>query len=181
VPAPTKPAALKFKRYTYVITAPAPRNRAEALPKFTEGLAAQRSGDLKTAMTAYRTAIRQDPGFFEAHYNLGVAAYDAGQISLALTAYETALALRPDSRDTRYNFGLSLRAADYPVDAAEELKKLLVANANESRVHFSLGNLYAQQLGQPKLAREHYQNVLALEPNHPQAATLRTWLAANPE
>jgi Tfp pilus assembly protein PilF len=61
------------------------------------------------------------------------------------------------------------------------LKKLLDSNAEEVRAHFSLGTLYVQQLGQPALAREHYQRVLRLEPNHPQAAALRAWLVANPE
>jgi tetratricopeptide (TPR) repeat protein len=180
VPAPTGtiPAALRYKRYIYTASIPTRGDRNAALPKFNEGLSAQRAKDLSAAITAYREAIQKDPAFYEAHFNLGVAAYDHGQISASLSAYEMALTLRPDSRDARYNFALALRAADYPLDALDELKKLTAWNAEEARVHFTLGNLYAQQLGQPSLARQHYERVLALEPNHPQAGTMRTWIAA---
>ena len=43
----------------------------------------------------------------------------------------------------------------------------------------SLANLYAQQLRQPKKAREHYERVLALRPSHPQADNIRSWLREN--
>jgi cytochrome c-type biogenesis protein CcmH/NrfG len=178
---PPQPAALRYKRYAYRIQAPKPGNRGDALPRFSEAVQAQRSGDMNTAIAGYRAALLADPAFFEAWFNLGIAAYDLGQISQALTAYETALALRPDSRDVRYNFALALRAGDFPVDAAEELKKLLAGNPGEVRLHLTLGSLYALQLGQPTLARQHYQRVLASEPNHPQATSIRSWLAANPE
>jgi tetratricopeptide (TPR) repeat protein len=179
--AASTPAALNFKRYSYgSLSAPVPGHRAEALAKFSEGVAAQRAGDSNTAMAAYRSAIRADPTLFDAYYNLGVAAYDAGQMSVSLSAYESALVLRPDSRDTRYNFALAMRLADYPVDAAAELTKLLASNPNDAQVHFTLANLYGQQLGRPRLAREHFERVLAIEPNHPQAEAIRRWLAANP-
>ena len=64
--------------------------------------------------------------------------------------------------------------------AADELLKIVKDNPSEVRAHLSLGNLYAQQLGQPQAAREHYLKVLVAEPHHPRAAEIRYWLAANP-
>ena len=46
--------------------------------------------------------------------------------------------------------------------------------------HYALANLYAQPLRQPAKAREHYQKVLELNPNFPQAAVVHDWLWANP-
>ena len=73
-----------------------------------------------------------------------------------------------------------LRRANHPQDAADELEKLLAVAPEEVRAHFSLANLYAQQLFQMAPAREHYRKVLELEPNHPQSTAIRYWLAANP-
>ena len=87
---------------------------------------------------------------------------------------------RPGSSDTRYNFALALKAADYPVDAANELKKILAGNPNDVRAHLALGNLYAQQLRDPAQARQHYLRVLAIDPGNSQAPDIQFWLSANP-
>lgn len=97
-----------------------------------------------------------------------------------MSADELALALNPVSTDARANFALALKQAGYPRDAANELEKILQASPNDARAHLTLGNLYAQQLGQPKLAREHYLKVLELDPRHAQSGPIRYWLAANP-
>ena len=65
-------------------------------------------------------------------------------------------------------------------DAADELKKILVAHPAEVRAHLTLANLYAQTLRDAAAARSHYLKVLELEPSHPQASEIRFWLSANP-
>jgi len=57
--------------------------------------------------------------------------------------------------------------------------RILQSSPNETRAHLSLGNLFAQQLHQPQLAREHYLKVLQNDPRHPQSAEIRYWLSAN--
>ena len=81
--------------------------------------------------------------------------------------------------DARYNFALALQASGYPLDAADELKKLLVLNPNEVRAHLALANLCAQSLHDIPQAREHYVKVLDLQPNHPQAVDIRFWLSSS--
>src|SRR5208282_4513007 len=99
-----------------------------------------------------------------------------GYLRTALKAYENALAIRPESVDSRYNFALTLQQANYPVDAAKELERLLSSSPNEARGHLALGNLYAQQLAQPAKARQHYLKVLELDPHNRQAGAIRFWL-----
>jgi tetratricopeptide (TPR) repeat protein len=88
--------------------------------------------------------------------------------------------IRPDSADARYNFALTLKAADHPQDAADELEKLLALHPDEARGHLTLGNLYAERLGDKTRARLHYNRVLQLDPRNPQAQAIRYWLVANP-
>lgn len=177
----TAPPPPSYPRYRYASpTPPKAGNRRDAERHFSRGVSAQRSGVLAQAVSRYQEATESDPAYFEAYYNLGLAAYDLGKWKQSLSAYEKALALKPESIDTRYNFALALKQAGHPIDAAEELKQILRANASEMRAHLSLGNLYAQQLAQPAMARQHYLKVLAAEPSHPKGAEIRYWLAANP-
>jgi len=168
-------------RYTYLSPQrPTDGNRESAVVAFKRGIKAQKGGDRAKAAAEYQLAVRTDPGYFDAYYNLGLVALDSGDARLSLWAYELALSIQPDSADARYNLALALKAGGYVLDAAHQLDRLLKENANDSRAHLSLGNLYAQQLKQPGRARDHYVRVLELNPRHPEAATIRYWLAANP-
>jgi len=168
-------------RYTYLSPAvPAVGNRAESEKAFNRGLKAQKGGNRAEAVSEYQAAVKADPANYDAYYNLGLAALGSGETRLSLWAYEIALALKPDAGDARYNFALALKAGGYWLDARDQLQKLLDADASEARAHLSLGNLYSQQLEEPRLAREHYLRVLELNPRHAEAAKIRYWLAANP-
>jgi len=168
-------------RYKYLSPAVPPAgNRPEAERAFAQGTQSQRAGRLTEAVPAFRQATQLDPGYFEAQYCLGLAAFETRDLRQALTAGEYALAVRPDSVDARYNFALVLKAANYPLDAAAELEKILAANPGETRAHLTLGNLYAQPLHDAAKARIHYLKVLELDPRHPQATSIRYWLVANP-
>jgi tetratricopeptide (TPR) repeat protein len=152
-------------------------NRTEAERAFAQGVQSHSSHGLREAIQAYRRATQLDPSYFDAYYNLGLACTELGSLGMALSAYETALKLRPDSLDGRYNFALVLKQANYPLDAATELEKILVKYPNESRAHLALGNLFAQQLRQPAQARQHYLKVLESDPRNPQAGAIRYWLS----
>jgi len=168
-------------RYAYRSSAkPARGNRQEAERSFRQGLQAQQAQRLPEAIQAYLRATQADPAYYDAYYNLGVAATQSGDLPLALRSYETALAVRPESLDARYNFALLLKRANYPLDAAAELEKILAHYPNESRANLALANLYDQQLNQPAKAREHYLKVLETDPHNPQAAQIRYWLTENP-
>jgi tetratricopeptide (TPR) repeat protein len=168
-------------RYAYASPArPAEGNRSLAEQSFKRGVRWQKSGERAKAAAEYQAAIRADPAGFDAYYNLGLVALDSGDPRLSLWAYELALAIQPDSADARYNLSLALKAGGYPLDAAEQLQILVQRDPNDARAQLSLGNLYAQQLKQPRRARESYLRVLELNPRHPDAPAIRYWLAANP-
>lgn len=177
-PKPEPPRVIA--RYQYRRPAPLKAgNRAAAEKVFQMGAQAHQRKRLDEAMAAYQNATSLDPSFFDAHYNLGLAAYQTRNLPLALSANELALAAKPKSKDARYNFALALREAGYPADAANELRTLVAEYPDEVRAHFTLANLYAQQLDQPALARKHYLAVLESSPNHPEAGSIRHWLANN--
>ncbi len=170
-----------WPRYSYLSpSAPRAGNRREAERSFAAGVSAQKPGRYSEAAGYYERAISVDPAYFEAHFNLGLAAFQLSDWRKSLAAYEHALALKPDSADARYNFALALKWANYPQDAAEQLQRILKERPNETRAHLLLANLYAQQLQQSRLARQHYLKVLEKDPNHAEAGKIRFWLGANP-
>lgn len=170
-------------RYPYVSPPkPAPGDRIKAQQLFAEGVQAQRDRRFRDAETFYRAATQADPSFFEAQSNLGLAAYDQADLSQSLLAYETALAINPASFSARFNFALALKKANYIQDAAAELEKLVAPGQNPESpshlalAHLTVANLYAEQFHQFAAARSHYDKVLELDPQNPQATAIRYWL-----
>lgn len=168
-------------RYAYLSpNLPKSGNRPEAEAVLYQGQQAQRTNRDVEAFQFFRRAAQLDPAYFEAYYCLGLTAFKIRSFQTALSAWESALALRPNDPDARYNFALTLKAADYPKDAADELERLLSLHPDEARGHLTLGNLYAGQLRDIPRARKHYNKVLQLDPRNPEAQAIRYWLVANP-
>jgi len=169
-----------FPRYNYLRPGtPVAGDRARAQAALAEGVQAHKNGRSAQALAAYQQAVEADPSYFEAQYNLGVAAFDAAAWPEALAAFEHALVLKPDDTNARLNFALTLDRANYPVDAADELVRLLATAPTNVDGHATIANLYAQKLADTPKARLHYAKVLELDPRHPQAAAIRRWLAAH--
>ncbi len=98
--APPPPAPVSIARYSYrQPDKPAAGDRGKALPIFAEGLNAHRERRLAAAIAAYREALKLDPSFYQANYNLGLAAYEVKDLGQSLIAYEYALAIEPETGD----------------------------------------------------------------------------------
>jgi tetratricopeptide (TPR) repeat protein len=171
-----------FARYTYM----GPRklvagDHRAASGSFTKARLFEQDENWADALAWYQEAAVLDPSWFEAQYNTGVLAHRLRNFQVALPRYEMALAVQPGSTDARYNFALALKAAGYPVDAAEQLKILLAQAPKEVRGHLALANICAQSLRDTAQAREHYQAVLELDPVNAQASDIGFWLSANPK
>lgn len=167
-------------RYSYLKPGPFTEgDRSNAQIAFEKASAAQKARNWAEAIAGYRQAATADPSYFEAYYNLGWTAYEAKDLGLALVAYEHALAVQPGSFDARYNFALTLQQAGYPQDAADEFERLTKDSPNRAQPHLMLASLLSTRLHDKDGARQHYQKVLELEPNHPNATEIRYWLKAN--
>jgi len=178
---PAEAVVAAGSRYRYVNpTLPASGDRKAAERELVEGQQAQAARRLSEAIQHYRRATAIDGSYFEGHFALGLALFEARNFKSAAAEWETAITIRPDSSDAHYNFAFTLKAAGYHRDAANEQEKLLALHPDDARGHLTLGNLYAEQLGDKTRARLHYNKVLELEPRNPQAQAIRYWLVANP-
>jgi tetratricopeptide (TPR) repeat protein len=176
-----EPAVPAGRRYQYLLPETfLPGDRTQAQRWAQQGVEERHQGNLTEATNGYQKAIDADPTYYDARLLLGLAAIDAHDYSTALRALDGALQLRPDSADARYAFAWTLQRRGYISDAARELEKSLAAQPDQVRAHLLLANLYAENLGETKLAREHYEQALALDPRNSQADAVRKWLAEHP-
>ena len=181
-PAKTATPTKTFPRYNYRSPdKPVPGDRIAAERAFSEGVQRYQGRRFTEAVQSYKRAVQLDPAYYDAQYNLALAASDNSNLELALASYENALAIQPESLDARYNFGLTLKQGGYVPDAVTQFEKILAKYPNDGRTHLALGNVYAQQLQDTAKAREHYQAVLAIAPQSPQAGAIRYWLSDHPK
>jgi len=182
-PVPPREPNSGGSRYAYPVqVTPIPGDRQAAERLVNEGKQAEHQSSLNQAIEDYRSAMKADPTYFEAGLALGLAAIDAKDYSTALDGLGQALALQKDSTDARYAFAWVLGKKGYYQDAANELNNLLAGHPGEVRARLLLGNFYAENLGEVKLAREQYLKALSgIDPQSPQAVVIHAWLGQHPQ
>ena len=172
---PAKPVVPRYVRRSVPVVSPGNRSAAEASARQAEA-----SLDNEAALVGWQRAVQQDPSWSAAWMELGRLALDTSKPALALQAGEALTTLDPSAASSHQLFAAALARAGYPRDAADELEKAVAIAPGNAGVHLALAGIYARDLAEPALARPHYEQVLALDPKHPQAAAIRVWLASNP-
>ncbi len=174
------PSAVAFPKYKYLNPAlPNNGDRRVAKTYFDDGVAAQKAEEWQRAKAAYLEAAKADPAWFDARFELGQAAFYTGETDLALQSFEHALAIHPNDGPARFNFAMSLGQGNYYAAAAREFETFLQFDPDSVPGHFEAGKLYADKLNDVARAGIHYKRVIGLQPDHPQAVTIRYWLIRN--
>ncbi len=75
-----------------------------------------------------------------------------------------------------YNLGSIYKAARQYDRAETQFLKALAMNADDAALHYNLGILYDDNLGNAKKARRHYERFLELAPRDPDAPNVVKWL-----
>jgi Flp pilus assembly protein TadD len=190
VPAPTPaatnttPVAERAPTRTFQSKPVVARYNPSPLPPLTPGnrAAAEAASNQTTTdrLAQWQRVVQLDPSWAAAWQQLGRLALESGRTDLALTASQAAITLEPKSAPAHQLFAAALARAGYPADAADQLEQALSLAPGSAQAHLALAGIYARDLAEPDKARPHYERVLALDPQHPQAASIRIWLASSP-
>jgi hypothetical protein len=129
--------------------------------------AALRAGDLVTAQTGYREALRDEPHQSDAHLGLAVMAQGRGEVAVALTHYRAVLQNVPDH--ARAWSGLSDLAGPQELDGMESRLRGLIARRPAATLQFALGNVLARQSRWAE-AQELYFRAANTEPDNAEYA-----------
>jgi len=148
-PAPAPPAA----RDTIKVTSGGPTPTVN--PLLTEAYAAFNSGNLEPATRLYNQLLRSEPNNVDALLGLAAIATQQGESDQATRHYLRVLDVEP--RNSLAQAGLigMLGRAD-PL-AAETRLKQLIARDPSAYLHFTLGNVYADQNRWPDAQQAYFQ------------------------
>jgi len=90
------------------------------------------------AIDAYKQAIRIDPDYADAHFNLGVTYDESDRYKEAIEAYKQVIRINPDDADTHYHLGFLYNALDDKGSALEQYKILKNLNSEKANKLFNI-------------------------------------------
>ena len=152
-PAPAAPAAAQPARDTIKVTAGGAAPSVN--PLLAKAYALYSAGDLDSAPQVYNQLLRSEPNNVDALLGLAAIARQQGDGEQASRHYLKVLEVEP--RNSLAQAGLigMLGRADPP--AAESRLKQLIARDPSAYLHFTLGNLYADQNRWPDAQQAYFQ------------------------
>ncbi len=125
----------------------------------------KRDGRIEKVTSLFRRAIREDPKFWEAYYNLGIVYFNNNQYSLALEQFNKVIEALPKFDKAYYGRGLIYENKKQYQKAIEDFKTVIEFNPNDYKTYHRLGKLYR--------AAENYEQAVKqlekakdLNPNH---------------
>jgi tetratricopeptide (TPR) repeat protein len=130
---------------------------------------AQEPGRLPEAISQYREAVRIQPDYPEAHFNLGSALAHSDlsdRLPEAIAEYQTALRLKPVYVEAYYNLGNALsRMPGRLPEAIAQYRAALKIQPSLAEAHENLGNALLRTPGELTNAIAEYQAAIRIGPN----------------
>jgi protein O-mannosyl-transferase len=117
-------------------------------------------------MTAYKKARELAPSWAMPVYNLGIAHRELGNPNNAFSLMKEAISLREDFPEAHLQLGQLFLMKGQVQEAETEFLKS--AKWEQPEAFYGLGNIYLET-ARPQLARDMYEQVIALAPRHPYA------------
>ena len=150
---------------------------ADAVPEWSFyndlGFAFNRSNIPDSAVYYYRKAYELVPDSASTALDLAVLLNKEERTEEAIEIGERLLEIDPDNFPAHYNLGNWLISTGRYPEAAAHYRRALDLDSGNANVHLNLGLLYIKYLNQPRLALQHLERTLILEPEHPQAHSIR--------
>ncbi len=132
------------------------------------GVALDAQGEKAQAVRHYQEALRINPHFAQARYNLANVFREQGKMDEALKNFQEVLQINPRFPDAHNNIGILLEMHfKKPDEAIAHYRQELLIN-NNAGTHFNLGAALAGQ-GKVQEAQSHFASALALDPGYEQA------------
>ena len=138
---------------------------------FQIGLLQGQSSNIAGAVSAFQRAIKADPNFAEAHYNLGLAIIAESKNPAwprALAEFEAALKLRPHYPEAMNMVGVSMLETGAAASAIPPFRSALLLNPKSAELHFNLGRAL-ESTGDNSGAYIEYMAALQHKTSYPEA------------
>ena len=129
------------------------------------GIALKREGKFEDAASCYEKAIRLQPDFAEAHFNLGLLWRDVGRVEQAVTCLERTAALCPEVAMVQFELGRLYLDQRRWSDAEFVFQRMADSDPTDLNVSISLAVAW-QELGRLDDAAAVYRRILEQHPQH---------------
>ena len=120
------------------------------------------------AIDYYQIAIKLNPKFVEAHYNMASALQKKGDLKGAIKAYKQAVLIKPDYADAFYNLANTLKDMGELGAAIKSYKQAIKINPNLHNAHNNMGNAL-KDMGKLTAAIESYKRAIKINSSHEDA------------
>lgn len=114
--------------------------KPEARAWFLKGLDCIKRGLKLDGARCFYQAARDQPDYFEAHYNLGLAFQELGQLAEACACYEQVVRLRPAHAGAWNNLGVARRQLGQWQKAAESHRRAVLLEPGQADYQNNLAN-----------------------------------------
>ncbi|MGE5279723.1 MAG: tetratricopeptide repeat protein [Deltaproteobacteria bacterium] len=142
--------------------APQETYRKMALDYRDQGLAAQRTGDLDTALVYFQKAVELDPSLAVAYNDLGVLYEARGWDDRAKLAYGKAIELDPNMPSPYYNLGsIYAKEGDFEKAVKYFKQRVLVGEWNDEWTQKARRELKSLGVADPEIREEFMEEHLA--------------------
>ncbi|NNE68514.1 MAG: tetratricopeptide repeat protein [Pyrinomonadaceae bacterium] len=145
--------------------------RAIAEQLYSKGLQLLSNDDFSRALPYFTEAVKSDPNYAEAWYQVGFSHGMLGNHEEALEASERAASLRPEWAETWVNIGASSFALEDFEGAADAYNKAAKLDDSNAELQYALGLSY-NRLGRISDEILAYRRAVNLRPDHADALEL---------
>ena len=117
--------------------------------------------------------IKQNPKDFDSIVELGNMNFDQKNYDDAIKLYKKALEIRPEALNVRTDMGTAMFYQNRFDEAIAEFQETLKSDPKNAQALFNLGVAMLHGKNDPKRALEYWEQLVATNPDHPQAAFVR--------
>jgi len=122
----------------------------------------------KKEISEYNEALRIDPNFAEAHFNLGVAYQEKGKLKEAIAEYEKALQIYPKYLEAHNNLGILYFRRGMLDQALAEYQRTIEIKPDYAKGYYNIGSVYREK-NKIDEAITSFQKALEINPSFGEA------------
>ena len=122
-------------------------------------------GDLGRATSYYQKALKYDPNFYLAYFQLGVLERKQGNSKAAIEYLQKVLEIKPDHDKTWFTLGTAYESDGNTNEAISHYNKAVEINPGYSKAYGNLGKLYTEKEDY-KSAEDVLKTVTQIDPNY---------------
>ena len=135
---------------------------------YSTGLVFAFSAEYEKALPYFEKAVKKDPGYADAYFNIGYCNLKLGRYEEAIEAYKQAIRINPDDADAHNNLGVAYGNLGRHLEAIEAYKQAIRIKPDYSEAHINLGVAYGK-LGRHLEATEAFKEAIRINPDFAEA------------